>query len=82
MCRQILKCNNYKMEPYVISKGYDKCSGKKIVERYYRIKDLNIDERSKDESINNKQINESINVESINVESINVESINLECINK
>tara|TARA_B100001027_G_C16103424_1_gene257159 strand:+ start:112 stop:372 length:261 start_codon:yes stop_codon:yes gene_type:complete len=28
------------MEPYVISKGYDKFSGKKLVERYYRIRDL------------------------------------------
>ena len=41
MFRQILKCNHFKMEPYVISKGYEKLSGKKIVVRYYRIKDLN-----------------------------------------
>jgi len=40
MFRQILKCNSFKMEPYVISKGYDKFSGKKIVERFYRIKDI------------------------------------------
>lgn len=40
MFRQILKCNSFKMEPYVISKGYDKFSGKKLVERYYRIRDL------------------------------------------
>ena len=40
MYRQLLKCNNFKMEPYVVSKGYNKYSGKKIVERFYRIKDL------------------------------------------
>jgi len=40
MFRQILKCNSFKMEPYVISKGYDKFSGKKLVERYYRIRDI------------------------------------------
>tara|TARA_X000000950_G_scaffold278510_2_gene369619 strand:- start:1704 stop:2204 length:501 start_codon:yes stop_codon:yes gene_type:complete len=40
MYRQLLKCNNLKMEPYVVSKGYNKYSGKKIVERFYRIKEL------------------------------------------
>jgi hypothetical protein len=40
MFRQLLKCNNFRMEPYVISKGYIKYSGKKIVERYYRLIDL------------------------------------------
>ena len=39
MYRQLLKCNNFRMEPYVISKGYEKYSGKKIVERFYRIRD-------------------------------------------
>jgi hypothetical protein len=53
MFRQILKCNSFKMEPYVISKGYDKFSGKKLVERYYRIRDIfsldNIQEEMKEE---------------------------------
>ena len=49
MLRQILKCNSFKMEPYVISKGYDKFSGKKLVERYYRIRDIIILEEIKDE---------------------------------
>ena len=34
MIRQICKCNNIKVYPVVISKGYDKASGKKIIERY------------------------------------------------
>ena len=41
MFRQILKCNNFKMEPFIISKGYDKFTGKKIVERMYKLIDLN-----------------------------------------
>jgi hypothetical protein len=78
MCRQILKCNSFKMEPYVISKGYDKFSGKKLVERYYRIKDESIkDESIKDESIKDESIkDESIKDESIkesNIESIKEE---------
>ena len=56
MFRQILKCNNFKMEPYVISKGYDKFSGKKLVERYYRIRDLNNNDEIKEEIIG--EINE------------------------
>jgi hypothetical protein len=40
MFRQILKCNSFKMEPFIISKGYDKFTGKKIVERMYKIIDL------------------------------------------
>ena len=38
MIRQICKCNNIKVFPQVISKGYDKSSGKKITERYYQMK--------------------------------------------
>ena len=49
MLRQILKCNSFKMEPYVISKGYDKFSGKKIVERFYRIKDISVIDELKEE---------------------------------
>jgi len=54
MFRQILKCNNIKMEPYVISKGYNKYSGKKIVERFYRLIDLGIEpiNESEEKSIN------------------------------
>ena len=51
MFRQILKCNSFKMEPYVISKGYDKFSGKKIVERYYKMIDLNLAEVSNQDTI-------------------------------
>ena len=66
MCRQILKCNSFKMEPYVISKGYDKFSGKKLVERYYRIKDESIkDESIKESNIESikEEIKEEFNVE-------------------
>ena len=41
MLRQILKCNNYKLDPYVICNGYNKSNGKKIVERKYKIKLMN-----------------------------------------
>ena len=37
MIRQICKCNGLKVYPYVVSKGYNKMTGKKITERYYRI---------------------------------------------
>ena len=57
MYRQLLKCNNLKMEPYVVSKGYNKYSGKKIVERFYRIKEL----KSKDDENDNlEEIKESL----------------------
>ena len=54
MYRQLLKCNNLRMEPYVVSKGYNKHSGKKIVERFYRIKDISsiTDEQNKVENSN------------------------------
>ena len=35
--RQILKCNKLKLKPYVVSNGYDKSIGKKLVERKYVI---------------------------------------------
>ena len=38
--RQILKCNNLRLKPYTVSKGYEKSTGKKIVERFYVIKYL------------------------------------------
>lgn len=37
MIRQICKCNNLKVSPFVICKGYNKNSGQKITERFYRI---------------------------------------------
>ena len=41
MLRQILKCNNLKLKPYVVCRGYDKGSGRKLVDRYYTIIPLN-----------------------------------------
>ena len=51
MFRQILKCNNYKLEPFLISNGYDKTNGKKIMERYYRIRLLNDCSKKTDSNI-------------------------------
>ena len=42
MLRQTLKCNNIKMTPLVVCKGYDKTNGKKIVERSYIFKAINM----------------------------------------
>lgn len=41
LVRQILKCNNYKLTPFIVSNGYDKTTGKKIVLRKYTIIPLN-----------------------------------------
>lgn len=38
LLRQILKCNNLKLTPKVISLGYSKVSGKKLIQRNYVIK--------------------------------------------
>ena len=38
--RQILKCNYLKMTPNVVSHGYDKTTGKKLVSRIYLIQKL------------------------------------------
>ena len=38
--RQILKCNYLKMTPKVVSHGYDKTTGKKLVSRIYLIQKL------------------------------------------
>ena len=40
MVRQILKCNNLKLKPMLICRGYNKVTGKKIIERYYQIQDI------------------------------------------
>ena len=37
MLRQILKCNNYKLKPFIVCNGYDKSNGKKIIVRKYSI---------------------------------------------
>ena len=38
--RQILKCNGYNLTPKIVSLGYYKCTGKKIVKRSYIIKKI------------------------------------------
>tara|TARA_B110000967_G_C18563853_1_gene401456 strand:- start:203 stop:562 length:360 start_codon:yes stop_codon:yes gene_type:complete len=40
MIRQILKCNDLKMQPYIVCKGYDPISKHKILERYFIIKEI------------------------------------------
>ena len=40
MIRQILKCNELKLQPYTICKGYDKITKEKILERYFIIKEI------------------------------------------
>ena len=35
--RQVLRFNNLKMSPFVISQGYEKATGKKITKRFFRI---------------------------------------------
>ena len=40
MVRQVLKCNGFKLSPYVVSIGYDQDSGKKLTKRYFHIHKL------------------------------------------
>lgn len=40
MLRQILKCNNLKLTPFVVSNGYDRTNGRKKVIRKYKIEYL------------------------------------------
>ena len=40
MLRQILKCNNYKLKPFIVCNGYDKSNGKKIITRKYSIVEI------------------------------------------
>jgi len=40
MLRQVLKCNKYKLKPFIICNGYDKSSGKKNIQRYYIIEKI------------------------------------------
>ncbi len=51
MLRQLLKCNGYKLKPYVKSMGYDYSTGKKIVYRYFIIVKLTNDEQLNNNSI-------------------------------
>ncbi len=46
LIRQILKCNDLLLKPYIISQGYDKATGKKLITRYFRI--IPIDEDVED----------------------------------
>ena len=40
MVRQVLKCNGFKLNPHVVSIGYDQDSGKKLTKRYFHIHKL------------------------------------------
>tara|TARA_Y100000991_G_C21755222_1_gene256400 strand:+ start:103 stop:468 length:366 start_codon:yes stop_codon:yes gene_type:complete len=40
MLRQLLKANNYKMEPKIYNLGYNKVNGKKLVKRTYLIQKI------------------------------------------
>ena len=46
MLRQILKCNNLKLTPFVVSNGYDRTNGRKKVIRKYKIECLNRSNKS------------------------------------
>ena len=35
--RQILKCQGYKMTPFIVSNGYQKSNGKKVIKRFFSI---------------------------------------------
>lgn len=72
--RQILKCNNLQLQPKILCKGYNKTNGKKIIERYYIINQVNskeenlVDskEENQDKEINqydilNNVVNETVN---------------------
>ena len=37
MIRQILKCNNFKLQPYIVCNGYEKNTNNKILERFFSI---------------------------------------------
>lgn len=55
LLRQILKCNNLKLKPKTLSKGYNRSNGKKIIERYFIIEDL----KENNENKENKEICEN-----------------------
>lgn len=39
--RQVLKCNNLYLKPLVLCRGYNKSNGKKIIDRYFKIININ-----------------------------------------
>jgi len=43
MVRQVLKCNGFKLTPYVLSIGYDQETGKKLTKRYFNIHNIEND---------------------------------------
>jgi len=46
MVRQLLKCNILKLEPFLVSNGYNKATGKKLYNRFYKIRALQIEKKS------------------------------------
>lgn len=46
MVRQLLKCNNLKLEPFLVSNGYNKATGKKLYNRFYKIRLIQIEKKS------------------------------------
>ena len=44
MVRQVLKCNGYKLTPYVVSLGYDQDTGKKLTKRFFNIHNIENDD--------------------------------------
>ena len=38
--RQVLKCNDLHLAPFIVCKGYNKSTGKKLLDRYFKIKDI------------------------------------------
>ena len=57
MIRQILKCNNLKLQPFIMCKGYDPITHKKLLERYFDINEITPNEITPNEIIPN-EINE------------------------
>jgi hypothetical protein len=55
LLRQILKCNNLKLHPKVVSLGYTK-NGKKIIKRSYIIKKIISNSKQLDKELNSKII--------------------------
>ena len=43
MLRQIMRCNGYHLDPYVVCNGYEGKGGKKIRIRYYRVRKIETD---------------------------------------
>jgi len=54
--RQILKCNNLLLQPKILCKGYNKTTGKKIIERYYIINKMIHDDTEVSTDTSNENI--------------------------